>query len=53
MERVSVAVMMGGTGSIPDVFGTTVSFLKERKRKEEAQQRAKRAYSPAQAAARR
>ena len=53
VDRVNVGVMMAGQGMVTDVFAATESFKKERKRKEEEQQRAKRAYSPAQEAARR
>jgi hypothetical protein len=53
VERVNVGVMMAGQGQVADVFDATMSFMKERKRKEEAQMRAKRAYSPAQEEARR
>lgn len=53
VERVNVGVMMAGQGRVTDVFDATMSFMKERKRKEEAQLRAKRAYSPAQEEARR
>jgi hypothetical protein len=53
VERVNVGVMMAGQGRVADVFDATMSFMKERKRKEEAQLRAKRAYSPAQEEARR
>jgi len=53
VERVNVGVMMAGQGMVTDVFDATRSFMKERKRKEEAQLRAKRAYSPAQEEARR
>jgi hypothetical protein len=53
VERVNVGVMMAGQGRVADVFDATMSFMKERKRKEEAQMRAKRAYSPAQEEARR
>eukprot|EP00882_Tetradesmus_deserticola_P006604 GHRQ01006954.1.p1 GENE.GHRQ01006954.1~~GHRQ01006954.1.p1 ORF type:complete len:320 (+),score=89.86 GHRQ01006954.1:405-1364(+) len=53
VERVNVGVMMAGQGRVADVFDATVSFMKERRRKEEAQLRAKRAYSPAQEEARR
>lgn len=52
-ERVNVGVMMAGQGRVADVFDATASFLKERRRKEEDQLRAKRAYSPAQEEARR
>ncbi|KAG2486924.1 hypothetical protein HYH03_014423 [Edaphochlamys debaryana] len=51
-ERVNVGVMMAGQGAQRDVFSSTVQFIKERKRKEEARLRAK-TYSPAQEAARR
>eukprot|EP00878_Enallax_costatus_P000241 GHUV01000305.1.p1 GENE.GHUV01000305.1~~GHUV01000305.1.p1 ORF type:complete len:287 (+),score=61.61 GHUV01000305.1:1160-2020(+) len=53
VNRVNVGVMMAGQGLVADVFDATASFMKERKRKEEAQLRAKRAYSPAQEEARR
>eukprot|EP00879_Flechtneria_rotunda_P018618 GHRR01019537.1.p1 GENE.GHRR01019537.1~~GHRR01019537.1.p1 ORF type:complete len:351 (+),score=110.29 GHRR01019537.1:388-1440(+) len=53
VERVNVGVMMSGQGLVADVFSATASFMKERRRKEEAQLRAKRAYSPAQEDARR
>lgn len=53
VERVNVGVMMAGQGRVSDVFEATAAFLKERRRREEAQLRAKRAYSPAQEAARR
>jgi hypothetical protein len=53
VERVNVGVMMAGQGMVADVFAATETFKKERKRKEEQQQRMKRAYSPAQEAARR
>lgn len=53
IERVNVGVMMAGQGLVADVFDATASFMKERRRKEEAQLRAKRAYSPAQEEARR
>eukprot|EP00775_Hariotina_reticulata_P004234 gene4234-4483_t len=53
VERVNVGVMMAGQGMVADVFDATRSFMKERKRKEEAQLKAKRAYSPAQEEARR
>jgi hypothetical protein len=38
---------------VADAFHATMSFMKQRKRKKEAQMRAKRAYSPAQEEARR
>lgn len=53
VERVNVGVMMAGQGFVADVFDATATFMKERKRKEEAQMNAKRAYSPAQEEARR
>ncbi|GBF99059.1 hypothetical protein Rsub_11830 [Raphidocelis subcapitata] len=53
VERVNVGIMMAGQGRVDDVFSATESFLKERRRKEEAQARATRRYSPAQEAARR
>lgn len=53
VNRVNVGIMMAGQGRVADVFDATASFLKERKRKEEAQLRAKRTYSPAQEEARR
>lgn len=53
VERVNVGIMMAGQGRVADVFAATESFLKERRRKEEAQLRAARKYSPAQEAARR
>lgn len=52
-ERVNVGVMMAGQGAQMDVFASTASFLKERKRKEEARARANKYYSPQQEAARR
>ncbi len=52
-ERVNVGVMMAGQGRVIDVFNATQSFLKERKRKDEAAANAKRAYSPAQEESRR
>lgn len=51
-QRVNVAVMMGGQGGQMDVFSSTATFLKERRRREEARLRAAK-YSPAQDAARR
>eukprot|EP00877_Chromochloris_zofingiensis_P008151 jgi/Chrzof1/358/Cz01g13010.t1 len=53
VERLNVGVMMAGQGMVADVFSATASFMKERRRKEEEQMRAKRAYTPAQEAARR
>ncbi len=53
VERVNVGVMMAGQGRVSDVFSSTASFMKERKRKEEEALRAKRKYSPAQEEARR
>ena len=50
VERVNVGIMMAGQGRVADVFAATESFLKERRRKEEAQLRAARKYSPAQEA---
>ncbi|KXZ56243.1 hypothetical protein GPECTOR_1g211 [Gonium pectorale] len=52
-ERVNVGVMMAGQGASLDVFAATASFLKERKRKEEARARAAKYYSPQQEEARR
>ncbi len=51
-QRTNVGVMMAGQGATGDVFASTVQFLKERKRKEEARARAAQ-YSPQQEAARR
>ncbi|PNH05136.1 DnaJ subfamily C member 4 [Tetrabaena socialis] len=52
-QRVNVGVMMAGQGAQLDVFSATASFMKERKRKEEARARAAKFYSPQQEAARR
>ncbi|EFJ47587.1 molecular chaperone [Volvox carteri f. nagariensis] len=51
--RVNVGVMMAGQGAQLDVFAATASFLKERRRKEEARARANKYYSPQQEEARR
>jgi hypothetical protein len=48
-----VGIMMAGQGRAADVFAATESFLKERRRKAEAQARAAKRYTPAQEAARR
>lgn len=53
VSRTNVGVMMGGYGRVADVWSATEMFLKERRRKEEAQRLAKRQYSPQQEAARR
>lgn len=54
-ERTNVGVMMSGQGATADVWAATEKFLKERRRLKEAQEQASkaRAYSPAQAEARR
>jgi hypothetical protein len=53
-QRTPVGVMMAGQGVMLDVFDATRSFMKERRRRAEAQEAASRAraYSPAQEAAR-
>jgi hypothetical protein len=53
-ERTNAALMMAGQGAVRDVWSATEAFLKERKRRAEAQEAASKArkYSPAQAAAR-
>ncbi len=53
VSRTNVGIMMGGQGRVGDVWSATEMFLKERRRKEEAQRLAKRQYSPQQEAARR
>lgn len=50
--RVNVGLMQAGQGVNLDVFAATVSFMKERQRKQEARERAPK-YSPQQAQARR
>lgn len=51
--RVNVGVMMAGQGVTADVWAATASFLKERKRRQEAKERGQRMYSPSQERARR
>jgi hypothetical protein len=53
-QRTPVGVMMAGQGVSLDVFDATRSFMKERRRRAEAQELASkaRAYSPSQEAAR-
>lgn len=53
-QRTNVGLMMAGQGAVLDVWSATESFLKERKRRAEAQEEAskRRPYSPAQEAAR-
>ncbi len=54
-QRTNVGLMMAGQGATGDVWAATDMFLKERRRLQEAQERAsrQRAYSPAQEQARR
>jgi len=54
-QRTNVGVMQGGQGASGDVWAATEQFLKERRRRVEAQEAASkvRAYSPGQAEARR
>lgn len=54
-ERTNVGIMMSGQGATADVWSATQSFLKERKRRAEAQLQAskQRAYSKVQEEARR
>ncbi len=54
-QRTNVGVMMAGQGATADVFSATETFLKERRRRAEAQEAAskRRSYSAAQEQARR